>query len=357
MNVWENYRASWQQIFNYHGKTRRRDFWAAIIGMALVTLVVSLLLSPALTMSGGIAVSVRLILDLFFIAQFLQYLSLSVRRLHSLRLPGEYQWLMLLPGLHMIVLHALPEAEQDHRAPWYHMIDADNQPTSLVVDHRGYVHGILGNAFGYTWRNFFNFRETTSRGNYLWARVAWGIFGTIYGILLAIGLFISAVLMFGRRLSEAALLGGTSNWQGVAGPLVLLAMLGIALSLPVWLPKLALMARRLHDQQLSAGWVFLALAGRIGQLILLLLTLLPASLNQTKYPAADGGAIDDGALDDRSNEQKSAAVTPPVEIFYPTSMVTSEASQSAVGSGSGGSEQSLASDATSASESHHDDQA
>lgn len=300
MNIWANYVASWQQIFNYHGKTRRRDFWAGIIGMLVATIVVSTVLSAGMTLSMTMAEVARILLMIFLLAEFLQYLSMSVRRLHSIALPTNYQWLILLPGVHMIVLHALPEVDRDPRAPWYHMVDPDGQRTSLIIDRHGYVHGILGNAFATAWRDFFNFKGTVSRGNYLWTRVAWMLFATVYGAALGLVTFILlagqifgavfATLMRYPGLNPAVAAQSIDSHLSLPALLVGIVFLLIA-SVPLWLPIISLTARRLHDQELNAAWVLLYLAGSIGSLILLLLTLLPAKPTQTKYPVADGGRL------------------------------------------------------------------
>ncbi|HAT55879.1 MAG TPA: hypothetical protein DCW31_11705 [Lactobacillus sp.] len=340
MNIWANYIASWQQIFNYHGKTRRRDFWAAIIGMVIASVIVSTLLSGTSGLNDGIALPARWLENFFFLAQFLQYLSMSVRRLHSLGLSGNYQWLMLLPGVHMIVLHALPETERDSRAPWYHMINANNEPGRLEVDRHGHVNGILGNAFGYTWRNFFNFRDTVSRGNYLWARVAWSIFCFAAGAILFLTIFVVVL----ARVFISMLASGTNVLQLVPntqGPTIDPSMLngiglyvvpiGIALLFITMFPVVSLTARRLHDQELSAWWVFLYLAGSIGSIILLLLTLLPAKDDQTKYPAADGLSNDENQKDftqtngaGQKDETNVASNAASVEVFYPQSAGSSD---------------------------------
>ncbi|GEK29001.1 DUF805 domain-containing protein [Furfurilactobacillus siliginis] len=300
MNIWANYVASWQQIFNYHGKTRRRDFWAGMIGILIATIVVATILSAGMTLGMGMASVSRTVLVIFLLAEFLQYLSMSVRRLHSIALPTNYQWLMLLPGVHMIILHALPEVDRDPRAPWYHMVDPDGQRTNLVVDRHGYIHGILGNAFATAWRDFFNFKGTVSRGNYLWTRVAWQLFGIVYGAALGLVTFIFlagqifrsifGTLMQYPGMNPAIAAQSIDSHLSVPAMLLTVAFLIIA-SIPLWFPIISLTARRLHDQELNAAWVLLYLAGSIGSLILLLLTLLPAKPNQMKYPVADGGRL------------------------------------------------------------------
>ncbi|GKT03699.1 DUF805 domain-containing protein [Furfurilactobacillus entadae] len=299
MNVWANYAASWRETFNYHGKTRRRDFWAAMIGMVVMTIVMATVLSAGFSLSNTVAVPLRLVLDLFYIAQFLPYLSMSVRRLHSINLPGRYQWLMVLPGVHMIVLHALPEATKDSRAPWYQMMSPDGEPVPAVVDRNGYVHGILANAFSMMWHNFFNFKQTTSRGNYLWSRLAWMIFSVAYG---AVWLVVGVFWMMARGFAVQAA-GGTSLDNATAGSLIGLA--GIVY-LSLLIPILSLTARRLHDQALSGWWSALILTGSIGQLIVTLLAILPAKADQQTYPRADGGVL------------KPVVEQPSVEVFYPT---------------------------------------
>lgn len=337
MNIWANYIASWQQIFNYRGKTRRRDFWAAIIGMVIASIVVSTILSGATGLSDGIALPAHWLENFFFLAQFLQYLSMSVRRLHSLSLSGHYQWLMLVPGVHMIVLHALPEVEKDPRAPWYNMMSVDNGPASLEVNHRGHVSGILSNAFGYTWRNMFNFRDTVSRGNYLWARVTWSIFSLFAGALLSltiflivvVRIFVSLLMNRGNTLQlNPSLQSPTFDPSVLNGLGLFIIPVGLIVGFLIVFPIVSLTARRLHDQELSAWWVFLYLAGSVGSLILLLLSLLPAKDGQTKYPVADGRSAantessDSGDKSEQTVSASAASSQASVEVFYPQSVTS-----------------------------------
>lgn len=337
MNIWANYIASWQQIFNYRGKTRRRDFWAAIIGMVIASIVVSTILSGATGLSDGIALPAHWLENFFFLAQFLQYLSMSVRRLHSLSLSGHYQWLMLVPGVHMIVLHALPEVEKDPRAPWYNMMSVDNGPASLEVNHRGHVSGILSNAFGYTWRNMFNFRDTVSRGNYLWARVTWSIFSLFVGALLSltiflivvVRIFVSLLMNRGNTLQlNPSLQSPTFDPSVLNGLGLFIIPVGLIVGFLIVFPIVSLTARRLHDQELSAWWVFLYLAGSVGSLILLLLSLLPAKDGQTKYPVADGRpaanteSSDSGDKSEQTVSASAASSQASVEVFYPQSVTS-----------------------------------
>ena len=71
--------------------------------------------------------------------------------------------------------------------------------------------------------------------------------------------------------------------------------------------------------------MFLYLAGSVGSLILLLLSLLPAKDGQTKYPVADGRpAVNTASTDNaaESDQTASGSVAPSqasVEVFYPQS--------------------------------------
>jgi len=89
--ILEAYKKFWLDAFKFKGRTRRRDYWPAM----LITVAVSLILSEL-----GRYISILLPLYNFFsLMAFIPTLSLNVRRLHDI---GKRGWFLIAAAVPLL---------------------------------------------------------------------------------------------------------------------------------------------------------------------------------------------------------------------------------------------------------------
>jgi uncharacterized membrane protein YhaH (DUF805 family) len=102
--------------FWWYGRAARPEFWWFILG----NLIISLVLSALASQSVGFA----FLYLLYFIAVFLPYLAVLIRRLHDTGKSGYYAFWMLLPLIGSIVLIVLTVQPGDEGANEYGPVPA-----------------------------------------------------------------------------------------------------------------------------------------------------------------------------------------------------------------------------------------
>ena len=85
----------WTNIINFDGKMNKHSFWAAVLTMSIVNIIIVALLYD----TNGMLL--WYLYDLFFI---IATLSASVRRLHDMNRSGAYILLNLIPFVGQVVL-------------------------------------------------------------------------------------------------------------------------------------------------------------------------------------------------------------------------------------------------------------
>ena len=85
----------WTNIINFDGKMNKHSFWAAVLTMSIVNIIIVALLYD----TNGMLL--WYLYDLFFI---IATLSASVRRLHDMNRSGAYILLNLIPSVGQVVL-------------------------------------------------------------------------------------------------------------------------------------------------------------------------------------------------------------------------------------------------------------
>ena len=94
----------YQNYFNYHGRTSRRDFWLAILAYFIIVL--------AIPVVGGIITNVAGVNPRIWVYLILAYTLLSVfpiftmqiRRLHDINKSGWWLLIDLIPTIGFIIL-------------------------------------------------------------------------------------------------------------------------------------------------------------------------------------------------------------------------------------------------------------
>jgi uncharacterized membrane protein YhaH (DUF805 family) len=118
----------------------------------------------------------------------------------------------------------------------------------------------LGAAVARFWKKYATFQGRASRSEYWWWYLVAAVVNTVFNIL--------AFTLGGYGFQ----LDGTYSTPS-AGATVVYVLWGIW-ALATIIPGLALLARRLHDTNRSAGWIFIALIPFVGGIILLVFTLM-----------------------------------------------------------------------------------
>lgn len=132
---------------------------------------------------------------------------------------------------------------------------------------------IFGASFGTALKRYYGkyatFRGRASRSEYWWTQ--------LYLSLIIIILYIPILPWYSDFLSSAASssrYGSVSRSMPEMGPLTVVALIVVFIfALAHIIPNLAVLVRRLHDANMSGGFIFLSLIPFVGGLIVFVLTL------------------------------------------------------------------------------------
>ncbi|GAA2248690.1 DUF805 domain-containing protein [Herbiconiux moechotypicola] len=133
-------------------------------------------------------------------------------------------------------------------------------PATAVPLDAPYYNAPIGAAFTRFFTKYGTFSGRASRSEYWWWYLISVIVNTVFNIL--------AFTLGGYGMQ----LDGTYATPS-AGAVVIFVLWGLW-ALAVIVPSLALLARRLHDTDRSAGWIFIGFVPFVGGIILLVFTLL-----------------------------------------------------------------------------------
>lgn len=109
-----------------------------------------------------------------------------------------------------------------------------------------------GPAWSRFWRKYTTFRGRASRSEFWWAFL---VLAVIHAVVVAI-----AYVVAGIEAQPAGIMGATAIY-------IVLGLWGLV----ILIPSLAVAARRLHDANLSAAWLFVLLVPVVGAIVLIIL--------------------------------------------------------------------------------------
>lgn len=99
----ECYAEMWARTFDFGGLTKKRDYWLAVLIHVVISLaIVSVLLLVLSAHSDWLCLIMSIICGLYFLASFIPFTSLTVRRLHDAGLSGWYYIFIYLFGIGFI---------------------------------------------------------------------------------------------------------------------------------------------------------------------------------------------------------------------------------------------------------------
>jgi uncharacterized membrane protein YhaH (DUF805 family) len=144
------------------------------------------------------------------------------------------------------------------------------KPTSGVPLAQPYYGAPLGEAVKRFFSKYAVFSGRASRSEYWWWMLA------SYAVYFALGL-VAAVVGGGTTMAADGTVAPPTGGAVVVGLLI------GAFWLATIIPLLALTARRLHDGNYSALFIFIALVPLVGGLILLVLTIMPSKPEGARF--------------------------------------------------------------------------
>lgn len=96
MEFFQPYVAMFRNYINFSGRTRRRDFWMAVLVNFVITLILSIL-TRILSVFGVVQ-------TIYGLAVLLPFLALWARRLHDINMSAWFLLLNLIPGIGSVIL-------------------------------------------------------------------------------------------------------------------------------------------------------------------------------------------------------------------------------------------------------------
>jgi uncharacterized membrane protein YhaH (DUF805 family) len=145
-------------------------------------------------------------------------------------------------------------------------------PATAVPLWAPYYGAPLPEAVRRFWRKYAVFTGRASRSEYWWWVLVAGVIGIVLEIVLAIGAGTSASVS-----SDGTVTPSPTALFGIV--LGIIALWGLA----TIVPSLALLARRLHDANLSALFILIGLVPFLGGIALLVMVILPSSPEGVRF--------------------------------------------------------------------------
>jgi uncharacterized membrane protein YhaH (DUF805 family) len=143
------------------------------------------------------------------------------------------------------------------------------QPSGDVPLWAPFYGASIGVAFVRFWKKYVDFTGRASRSEYWWWFLIWIL---VEAVLVIIGL---ATGSLGSAMYRSGFRPGASFWF----VWLLLAVWALA----TFIPHLAIVWRRLHDSNLAGPFYFLAYIPAVGNIILLVLMLLPSNPEGARF--------------------------------------------------------------------------
>ena len=235
----QSYQKFWLGYISFKERTSRKDYWLAMLGHILVTVVLLAFATLFHLLSSDVLPDLWSVFSYFFIAlwicyglvAFCPFLAIAVRRLRDVSLPWELIFVILAPFggfFGILILNALPGAQAAADLPEF---SAPTYGPALIEENgkENFLQAIKNYFLGYV-----SFRGRTSRLSFWFVQL---IFALVFAVL--------GVMFVGIHFFENILFGGAfiATWMMLA--LLFLIAVGFLL------PTLALFTRRLRDTGLS----------------------------------------------------------------------------------------------------------
>ena len=245
------YKKFWLGAFTFNKKTSRKDFWSALLTHIIIFVILfkayhffNLLdFYQLTTLWQTFASFFQLIFNLYFFGSLLPFIALTVRRLNDADLPWGLIFILGLGTLVLLILNLFPSSPRALKFKEYEINSSqefNNLPETKTLS------GIFKDYF----KNYFEFRGRTTRRNFWWMQLFWG---------LTFILFLFLIYLFNQF--EQIMFGYNFIGSMVLRLLFFLFILG------TFFPQLTIHVRRLRDAGLSNLGLSLLLGGTSGILI------------------------------------------------------------------------------------------
>ena len=248
------YKKFWLGAFTFNKKTSRKDFWSALLTHIIIFVILfkayhffNLLdFYQLATLWQTFASFFQLVFNLYFFGSLLSFIALTVRRLNDADLPWALIFLNFILGLGTLVLLVLNLLPSSPRALKFEEYKINSSQEFNNLPETKTLSGIFKDYF----KNYFEFRGRTTRRNFWWMQLFWG---------LTFILFLFLIYLFNQF--EQIMFGYNFIGSMVLRLLFFLFILG------TFFPQLTIHVRRLRDAGLSNLGLSLLLGGTSGILI------------------------------------------------------------------------------------------
>ncbi|MDG6155140.1 DUF805 domain-containing protein [Lactococcus formosensis] len=235
----QSYQKFWLGYISFKERTSRKDYWLAMLGHILVTVILLVFATLFHLLSSDVLPDLWSVFSYFFIAlwvcygfiAFCPFLAMAVRRLRDVGLPWELIFILLAPFggfFAILILNALPAAQAAADLPEF-LEPTYGQARIEENGQENFLQAIKNYFLGY-----ISFRGRTSRLSFWFVQL---IFALVFAVI--------GVMFVGIHFFENVLFGGAfiATWMMLA----FLFLVGVGFLLPT----LALFTRRLRDAGLS----------------------------------------------------------------------------------------------------------
>ena len=235
----QSYQKFWLGYISFKERTSRKDYWLAMLGHILVTVILLVFATLFHLLSSDVLPDLWSVFSYFLIAlwvcygfiAFCPFLAMAVRRLRDVGLPWELIFVLLAPFggfFAILILNALPAAQAAADLPEF-LEPTYGQARIEENGQENFLQAIKNYFLGY-----ISFRGRTSRLSFWFVQL---IFALVFAVL--------GVMFVGIHFFENVLFGGAfiATWMMLA----FLFLVGVGFLLPT----LALITRRLRDAGLS----------------------------------------------------------------------------------------------------------
>ncbi|MEY8458448.1 DUF805 domain-containing protein [Lactococcus ileimucosae] len=235
----QSYQKFWSGYISFKERTNRKDYWLAMLGHGVLTLCLLVLAGLFNLLSNDVLPDIWSVFSYFFIGLWglyslvatLPFCAIAVRRLRDAGLPWELIFILIAPFggfLSILILNALPSSKSQVGIPEF------SQPVYRIpkiqeTGHESFFQAIKNYFLGYV-----SFRGRSSRISFWMIQL---VFVALFAVL--------GLLFVGTQLFENIFFGHAflATW--------LLLFINFLIALGLFLPTLALFARRFRDAGLS----------------------------------------------------------------------------------------------------------
>ena len=101
MNLINGFKLFWQRALDYHGKTRRSEFWWGVLANAIIMVILAILLIVSLICFSvpinTFSIIMIILFGLFCLVELLPSITLIIRRMHDIGKSGFYIFVLFIP--------------------------------------------------------------------------------------------------------------------------------------------------------------------------------------------------------------------------------------------------------------------